>query len=105
MTTQFKKGIIEICVLKLINDKDMYGFEVIDKLSNLLDTNENTIYPILRRLTIQGLFTTYLKDSDIGPQRKYYKITCEGKNKLIENELEWQQFLENVSQILGGKYE
>lgn len=43
MNTQFKKGIIELCILKIVSQKDMYGFEIIDKLSNLLDVNENTI--------------------------------------------------------------
>ena len=82
VTTQFKKGIIEICILKVISQRDMYGFEVIEKLSDLLDINENTIYPILRRLTQQNLFTTYMKDSVLGPPRKYYQITAQGLEQL-----------------------
>ena len=49
MNTQFKKGVIEMCVLKLVSQKDMYGFEVIETISKEIDVNENTIYPILRR--------------------------------------------------------
>ena len=105
MTTQFKKGIIEICVLKIIDDGDLYGFEVIEKLSTILETNENTIYPILRRLTLQGLFTTYTKESEIGPPRKYYRITKDGKNKLEQYEKQWREFLLSVSKILGGHNE
>lgn len=105
MTTQFKKGIVEICVLKVIDEKDRYGFEVIEKLAAILETNENTIYPILRRLTIQGLFTTYTQESEIGPPRKYYRITSEGKEKLMEYQNHWDQFLKSVSQILGGTYD
>ena len=47
MNTQFKKGVVELCILKLLSEKDMYGFEVIEALANLLFVNENTVYPIL----------------------------------------------------------
>lgn len=78
MNTQFKKGILELCILKIVSEKDMYGFEVINRLADILDVNENTIYPILRRLTNQNLFTTYERASSLGAKRKYYKITAEG---------------------------
>lgn len=103
MTTQFKKGILELCILKLIEKEDMYGFELIDKVGTILDVNENTIYPILRRLTQQGLFDIYIKESSLGANRKYYKITEKGINKLNEYYQEWKTFLESVNQILGEK--
>lgn len=102
MNTQFKKGIIEICVLSTINRKDMYGFEVIETLAKSIDVNENTIYPILRRLTTSGYFTTYMESTGIAAPRKYYKITSLGKEKLEESQQEWSTFLEGVIQILGG---
>ncbi len=103
MITQFKKGIIELCVLKIVNDNDLYGFEVIEKLSKPLSVNENTIYPILRRLTNQQLFSTYEKSSPSGANRKYYQITALGKKTLLENLNEWYEFLKNTEIILGGK--
>jgi len=106
LNTQFKKGILELCILKVIDDKDMYGFEIINHLSNILDVNENTIYPILRRLTKQNLFTTYTKESSLGANRKYYSITELGKVKLKEYLNEWDLFLLNINKILkGGNYE
>ena len=102
INSQFKKGIIEICILSLINKKDMYGFEVIDKLEGI-SVNENTIYPILRRLTQQGLFSTYQVDTEVGPPRKYYKITQAGKIALQEYEKEWTVFLKEVMAILEGE--
>src|SRR5690554_5038935 len=103
LNTQFKKGILDLCILKVVKDKEMYGFEIIDQLSNILDINENTIYPILRRLTEQKLFTTYTKDSPHGAQRKYYKITETGDAKLSTYIDEWDQFIDNVNQILKGE--
>lgn len=102
MNSQFKRGIIELCVMKLISDKDMYGFEVIETLSSEIDVNENTLYPILRRLTKQGLFETYTESMSLGAPRKYYKITEEGTLKLNEYQTEWSLFLNSVFKILGG---
>jgi len=102
MNTQFKKGILEMCILSVIQEKDMYGFEVIDTLSKAIDVNENTVYPILRRLTTQKLFTTYEKQTNIGAPRKYYQITDEGIKKLDDYSKEWKAFLKGVFKLLGG---
>ena len=102
MNTQFKKGILEMCILSIIHRKDMYGFEVIEKLSGEIDVNENTVYPILRRLTSQGLFDTYVEQTNIGAPRKYYRITDLGNEKLEEYETEWTSFLKGVFKLLGG---
>lgn len=102
MITQFKKGIIELCVLKVISKEDMYGFEVIETLSKPLQVNENTIYPLLRRLTNQGFFTTYAKSSPSGANRKYYQITNLGKDALNNYLVEWYDFLKMTELILGG---
>lgn len=102
MNSQFKKGVIEMCVLKLISHKDMYSFEVIETISKEIDVNENTIYPILRRLTKADYFSTYTESMSVGAPRKYYKITEEGKEQLSMYENEWGTFINSVSRILGG---
>lgn len=105
MTTQFKKGIIEICVLRVISQKDMYGFEVMEFLTDKLQINENTVYPLLRRLTSQGFAETYMKESLGGAPRKYYRITDLGLENLEKNLVEWEKFIKEVNDILGGNYE
>ncbi len=102
MNSQFKRGIIEMCVLKIISRKDMYGFELIENISREIEVNENTIYPILRRLTKQQLFDTYKESMSIGAPRKYYTLTELGTKKLKEYEDEWKTFLDSVYRILGG---
>jgi PadR family transcriptional regulator PadR len=102
MNSQFKKGIIEMCVLHIVAQKDLYGFAVIEEVSKEIDVNENTIYPILRRLTDQEYFSTYTEPTKIGAPRKYYSITTEGKKKLEEQEHEWKQFMKGVLNLLGG---
>lgn len=102
MNSQFKRGIIEMCVLKMISREDMYGFQLIESISKEVEVNENTVYPILRRLTKQGLFDTYSKSMSVGAPRKYYSLTDTGEDKLSEYELEWRKFLDGVYRILGG---
>lgn len=103
MNTQFRKGVLEICVLALISKRDMYGYEIVQNISQVINVNEGTIYPILRRLTKDELFETYILESSEGPARKYYKITTNGNiylNKMIN---EWNDFVSAVSLILNNE--
>lgn len=103
MNTQFKKGILDLVILKSVQDQEMYGFEIIEKLSDSLSINENTIYPILRRLTEQKLFETYTTDSPLGAKRKYYRITERGKKRLNNYLNEYNTFINNVDEILNRR--
>lgn len=100
MSTQLRKGVLNICVLALIDEKDMYGYEVVENISKIMEVKESTIYPILRRLTTEGNFDTYMKKSQEGPDRKYYRITEIGKNNLKVMVDEWSEFVEDVNSIL-----
>ena len=107
MNTQFRKGVLEICVLALISKKDMYGNEIVQNISKVINVNEGTIYPILRRLTKDEYFESYILESSEGPARKYYKITNLGKDYLDKMMKEWNDFVIAVSLILndeGGMY-
>ena len=101
MNTQFKKGVLEICVLTLISKKDMYGYEIVRNISKVIEVNEGTIYPILRRLTKEGYFETYILESNEGPARKYYKITAEGMANLNKLTKEWKEFVKAVNTLLN----
>ena len=101
MNTQFRKGVLEICVLTLISKKDMYGYEIVQNISKVIEVNEWTIYPILRRLTKEGYFETYILESNEGPARKYYKITPEGIESLNRLKSEWNEFVYAVNTFLN----
>lgn len=100
MNTQFKKGVIELCVLKLISERDMYGYEVVQTLAQHISIGENTVYPILRRLTKEDHFTTYTIENLGNPTRKYYKITEQGKGRYLDLIREWDAFMLQINQIL-----
>lgn len=101
MNTQFKKGVLEICVLALIHRKDMYGYEIVQNISKVIEVNEGTIYPLLRRLTKEGYFETYILESNEGPARKYYKITELGRDNLVNLKREWKNFTSAVDYLIN----
>ena len=100
MNTQFKKGILELIVLLSVYKRDMYGYELVSEVGKIIDVNEGTIYPLLKRLTNEHYFETYLSESKEGPPRKYYRIRENGKIKTRELLKEWNEFHENVSRFI-----
>lgn len=103
MNSQFKKGILELCVLSLLSKQDFYGYELVNAISEHVETAEGTIYPILRRLSSDGLTETYLRESAEGPPRKYYRLSAKGKIEYISLLAEWQKFSTNIQKIINYK--
>ena len=100
MNTQFKKGVLELIVLLSINKRAMYGYELILEVSKVVEVNEGTMYPLLKRLTNDKYFETYLQESTEGPPRKYYKLTVLGKKRLEELQTNWQDFSKAVNNFI-----
>lgn len=95
-----KKGVLELIVLESINRKDMYGYELIETVSKVVDVNDGTIYPLLKRMTNEKYAETYLVESTEGPPRKYYKITDSGRiytEQLVET---WNNFSKSVNKFI-----
>jgi len=90
MNVQYKKGVLELCVLSLLAKQDCYGYDVSEFLS----------YPILRKLKAEGLVTTYLSEESGGPPRKYYKLTELGRKEYRAARQEWLGFVETVQNLL-----
>lgn len=101
MNPQFKKGILELCVLTMIAKRDYYGYELVEEISKILEISEGTLYPILRRLTDESLFETYLQESSGGPPRKYYRITKKGLEFQKQQLKEWSEFNKQIEQLIG----
>jgi PadR family transcriptional regulator PadR len=104
MNIQFKKGALDLCVLALLAERDMYGYELVTAVSKGIEISEGTIYPLLKRIKDEGYVTTYLKESQEGPPRKYYSITSEGLAVKKELEREWLKLIGGVNKILEGDY-
>lgn len=78
----------------------MYGYELVSEVSKVIDVNEGTIYPLLKRLTNEHYFDTYLIESSEGPPRKYYKITSMGRERKVALLQEWNAFHEQVNMFI-----
>jgi len=100
MSIQLKKGTLELCVLSLLSNADMYGFELVGEISSEIQISEGTIYPLLKRIKDEGYVTTYLRESQEGPPRKYYQLTSLGRTTLQSLEAEWQSIVAGINKIL-----
>lgn len=100
MDTQIKKGLLDLCVLSFLIDKDMYGYEIVQSISKSIEVSEGTIYPILRRLSKEGYFETYIVESNEGPARKYYRITVLGIEFYKKQLNSWEKLKNGMDSIL-----
>ena len=102
MNVQYKKGVLDLCVLALLARKDCYGFEIVTVVSENISMSEGTIYPLLKRMKDEGWVDTYLVESPEGPPRKYYTLTEAGREHYAYLKKEWREFCEAVEQIIEG---
>ncbi len=100
MNSQYKKGVLELCVLSLLRGRDRYGYEISEYLSQHIDIADGAVYPLLRKLKADGLVTTYLQEESGGPPRKYYKLTQLGEDVYSMDRAEYPRFAEAVRGLL-----
>ena len=103
MNSQYKKGVLELCVLSLLSKQDCYGYDVSEYLSKHIEIADGTVYPILRKMKSDGFVTTYLSEESGGPPRKYYSLTKSGKEAYVNQKAEWLEFAETVGKLLEGE--
>ena len=100
MNAQYKKGVLELCVLSLLHRRDCYGYEISVFLSQHIEIADGTVYPILRKLKADGLLTTYLQEESGGPPRKYYQLTSLGRETYQSDRAEYLRFAKSVRTLL-----
>ena len=88
--SQLLKGVLEGCVLEIISKKSIYGYELIQSL---------TIYPLLQKLEKQGVIVGEMRPSPDGPDRKYFSLTMEGRERLEEFWNQWQDLVIKVERV------
>ena len=99
-------GNTAMLVLKLLEDKDMYGYQIIEELSekseNIFHLKTGTLYPLLHGLENDGMVTSYDETAENLRVRKYYKLTNKGKGLLMQKQSEWLTYTNAVSRIMEG---
>lgn len=93
-------------LLKLLEEKDMYGYEMIETLAkksdNTFDLKAGTLYPLLHNLEKKGMVESYEEKVGVERIRKYYHLTKKGNALLVEKQEEWNTYTKAVNQVLKG---
>jgi len=101
---QMRKGVLEYCILSILQHGDAYTSEIISTLKSAeMIVVEGTIYPLLTRLKNSGLLSYRWEESTFGPTRKYYVLTESGKLFLKELDTTWSNLKTAVNQITSKK--
>ena len=99
-------GNTSMLILKLIEEKDMYGYEMIETLQkrsdNTFSLKAGTLYPLLSKLEEKGFIECYEKTAETGRVRKYYKITSKGKVEFADKKAEWTSVSTAINKVIGG---
>lgn len=96
---QMRKGILEYCILSIISNGEIYASDILDQLKNArLIVVEGTLYPLLTRLKNDGLLAYSWQESTMGPPRKYYQLTNEGREFLKALHAGWEELVSSVNQ-------
>lgn len=86
---ELMRGAGPVAVLKLLERGEMYGYELVEALAKrtdgVLDMGQSTLYPLLYNLEAKGLIESVWRESDAGRERKYYRLTGDGKKRLARD--------------------
>lgn len=97
---QMRKGILEYCILSILEQGDAYASDIINRLKeSQLIVVEGTLYPLLTRQKNAGLLSYRWEESTQGPPRKYYALTPDGKEFLNELDIAWNELVEAINTI------
>ena len=98
-------GNTTMLVLRMLKEKDMYGYQIIDEIleksESLFSLKTGTLYPLLHNLEKSGLVTSYEQDADNQRVRRYYSITDFGKAQLAIKQAEWELYSRAVKQVMA----
>ena len=99
-------GSTTMLILKLLEEKDMYGYQMIEELAKKSDDTfalkAGTLYPLLHNLEVKSMLESYDSNADSNRVRKYYSITNKGKKLLHEKKKEWSVYTSAVNNIMEG---
>lgn len=102
----FQNSNIDMLLLKILEEKDMYGYELIQKLNDISKhkfvLKAGTLYPLLHTLEKEGYVVSYEKAEETRQIRKYYRLTEEGKEHLNCKIQNWKEYSSIINYVLGG---
>lgn len=102
LKSQMRKGMLEFCILLLLQHEDCYASEIIERMKEAhLIVMEGTLYPLLSRLKNDGILSYRWEESPSGPPRKYYSITPAGQILLDQATESWNELTHTVNHLIN----
>jgi PadR family transcriptional regulator PadR len=103
-SAQWMRGVLELCVLSLVGERETYGYELAQRLeaAGFGRIKGGTLYPILLRLEQDGLVRSSWREGQGGPGRKFFAITDAGREELRRRREDWAAFTAATDDLLGG---
>jgi PadR family transcriptional regulator PadR len=104
--TQFRKGLVELCIMATLRDEEAYGYQIVEKLGRVagLEVTESTVYPVLARLARDRCVAVRTVPSPSGPPRRYYRLSEAGRRRLVEMIGHWQSIQNSVNHLTQGAF-
>ncbi len=97
---QMRKGVLEYCILSILNRREAYASAIIEELKAAhMIVVEGTLYPLLIRQKNQGLLSYRWEESTQGPPRKYYVISDKGREQLAQMDEAWKELVETIETL------
>ena len=102
--SQLRKGVVELAVLAAIGRGETYGYRIVSDLQRLdgLELTESTVYPVLARLAREGILAIRTEESPAGPNRRYYRLTAAGRERLRRMTESWRTVSDSLRGLLDG---
>jgi PadR family transcriptional regulator PadR len=95
-----RKGLLEFLILKIVSTNTVYVADILERLSETeFATQEGTLYPLLSKMRRENLVDYEWKESEVGPPRKYYRLTAKGKSQLAELNQYWKQINATIHEL------
>lgn len=103
--TQLRKGALDLVILAVLQNRELYGLEILDTLKKEAGFHipSGTIYPLLDRMKREGLLSSRWVHSDEDRPRKYYKLTGKGEKRFLQLKTTWADFTKDIEKVLGRK--
>lgn len=102
--TEWLRGVLEVCVLRIVADGPTYGYAVTQALrgGGVGTVKGGTLYPLLSRFEAAGLVAVEWRAGDGGPGRKFYTLTASGRAELVRLSGDWVRFTDVTNRLVQG---
>ena len=102
MESQFRRGILDACVLAVLERGESYGYQMVKDINEFIPITESTLYPILKRLEASEMLTVFSQEHN-GRLRKYYRITDKGRDHITQLLKEWEEIVRIYQYIMEAR--